>query len=50
MKMGDKYMPDAASADLVTVHLDLGAFAAINQKAIFIDEQHLGSRVPVVHR
>ncbi len=39
-----------AAADLVFVHLRLGAFSAIYQEQMIIQGNHLGSRMPVKSR
>ena len=47
MKMGNKYMRDTAAAYLIIDHLDLCAFATVNQEAIAIQCNHLACRVSV---
>ena len=50
MQVGNKNMVDPATADLVFVHLRLGAFTAIDEEKMVIQGDHLGGRMPVKSR
>ena len=50
VKMGDENMVNTAAADLVFVHLRLGAFPAINEEKMVVECDHLGRRMPVESR